>query len=439
MKKISFQKVFCFISFLFILSCCIFYGTRFIKYYIEEQKIEIAEANTLVKKIKENNNNKETFKDINGNNYFINNANNNYLLYSNILWRIIRINNDNSITVISDSALTSLAYGEYLNYQESYINKWLNYQEEEYTGILENHLNKPNTYLQKTKTCIDTIDTLNNDECKNNQTDNYISLLETKDFINIGNQNSYVVNDEQFYLVNSNSNKEIWYVDEVGNVKTNKGTDIIGIRPVITIKSNIDYQDGNGSKENPYKIEKENGLFGSYVKLDNEIWRIYQVNENDVRLVLNDYLKVNDTEFKHIYGTINSYHDDYSYNSIAYYLNHTFLNKLSYKNKIKEVTWTNGYYGSSSEYDYKTALNRTIKSKVALISMGDIILNGDLFNYFTLTGTKDKGSMVYAINQNKKLYGKSIQSKINVVPTISLDKNLLTKGNGTEKSPYEME
>lgn len=439
MKKLSFQKIFCFISFLFILSCCIFYGTRFIKYYIEEQKIEIAEANTLIKKIKENNNNKETFKEINDSSYFINNATNNYLMYSNILWRIIKINNDNSITAISDSSLTSLAYGEYLNYQESYVNQWLNSTEEDYTGILEKNLNNKETYLQKTKTCIDIIDTLNNDECKNNRQDSYISLLETKDFINVGNQNSYIVNNEQFYLVNSNTNKETWFVDEDGNVKTNKGTDIIGIRPVITIKSNIDYQDGNGSKENPYKIEKENGLFGSFVKLDNQMWRIYQVNENDVRLVLDDYLKVNDTELTHIYGTISSYHNDDSYNSIAYYLNHTFLNKLSYKNKIKEVTWTNGYYGSSSEYDYTTALNKTIKSKVGLISMGDIILNSELNNYFTLTGTKEKGSMVYAISKNKKLYGKSIQSKINVVPTISLDKTLLTKGNGTKNSPYEME
>ena len=39
MKKLSIQKVFCFISFLFILSCCIFYGTRFLKLYSENKKI----------------------------------------------------------------------------------------------------------------------------------------------------------------------------------------------------------------------------------------------------------------------------------------------------------------------------------------------------------------------------------------------------------------
>ena len=52
MKKLSIQKIFCFISFIFISSCCIYYGTRFIKLYSKNKEIEIKEANTLVKVIK---------------------------------------------------------------------------------------------------------------------------------------------------------------------------------------------------------------------------------------------------------------------------------------------------------------------------------------------------------------------------------------------------
>lgn len=439
MKKLNLQKIFCYISFLFILSCCIFYGTRFIKLYLAEKKIEIQEKNTLVKEIRDNSFGKDYFKEINNREYFINNTDNNYLLYSNLLWRIIKINDDNSITIISDSSLTSLAYGEYQNYQDSYVKSWLNISDKKYSGILEKHLNEKEKYLQPTNTCLDTVDLLNNNECQNITNENYISLLSTVDFVNIGSKDSYVINNEYFYLGNSNSNKEIWYVDNEGQITTNKGTDIIGIRPVITIKSNIDYISGDGTKNNPYKIETENGLFGSYVKLDNQIWRIYQVNETEVRLVLNDYLKVNNDNLQYIYSNLNSYHDDYKYGSIAYYLNNTFLKSLSYKDKIKEVNWTNGYYGINSNYDYTTALDTTVNSKVALISIGDIRLNNELDNYYTLTGNKTNGSMVYAINSNQKLFGKTIQNKINVVPAISLDKDLLTKGYGTLDSPYEME
>ena len=106
MKKINFQKIFCFISFLFILSCCIFYGTRFIKLYLENKEKLNIEKNTLVKVIRENNKESDNFKEINGSEYYVNNSDNNYLLYSNLLWRIIKINEDNSITVISENTQT---------------------------------------------------------------------------------------------------------------------------------------------------------------------------------------------------------------------------------------------------------------------------------------------------------------------------------------------
>jgi len=149
MKRINFEKIFCLISIIFILSCCLFYGTRFINLYKENKKIETIEKNSLVKVIKENNSENEYFKSVNGENYFTKKTANNYLLYSNILWRIIKVNNDNSLTVISDHSLTSLAFGMNTTYSESQVYKWLNKTEDEYSGILEKSLNNIETYLQK--------------------------------------------------------------------------------------------------------------------------------------------------------------------------------------------------------------------------------------------------------------------------------------------------
>ena len=112
MRKLSFQKIFCFFSVLFILGCFLYYGSRFVKLYLENKERETVEKNTLAKIIKDNNEDNESFKSINGENYFIKNTTNNYLWYSNILWRIIKVNGDNSVTVISENALSSLAYGK---------------------------------------------------------------------------------------------------------------------------------------------------------------------------------------------------------------------------------------------------------------------------------------------------------------------------------------
>ena len=437
MKKINIQKIFCFISLLFIFSCCIFYGTRFAKFYLKKKKVEIEEKNSLIKVIKENNQNNDNFKSVNGQNYFTGKDESNYLMYSNILWRIIKVNDDNTITAIANNSLTSLAYGNNLNYQESYIYKWLNTTNDESSGILEKVLNNKETYLDKVTTCLDTVDELTNNPCKNSNNDNYLTLLSVTDYLNIGSKDSYLSNEEYYYLVSSNKDNLAWYVKDDGNASVTGKSDIIGIRPVINIKANIDYVSGDGSSNNPYTIEKETSLFGSYVKLANDIWRIYQVNDNEIKLMLNDYLKVNDNNLTYKYSSNSSYYDDYSQGSIAYYLNHTYLSSLSYKDIIKETNWSNGTY--NNDYNYVSALKDEINSKVALMSIGNIFLNSDLTNYFTMTGTQNKGKTVYTIQKDKKLYTKQISSTLSVVPTISIDKDVLKKGNGTIDSPYEME
>lgn len=430
--------LFCMASFIFLLSCGIIYGYRFLTLYLDNKKTLNIEKNSLVKVIKSKNEENENFKEVNNSKYFINNSDNNYLLYSNILWRIIKVNEDNSIVAISDESLTSLAYGQDLNFDNSYIKKWLNKNEALESGILQNNLNKVDEYLVKIDSCLDSVDKLDNSECESIDNDNYFSLLSTKDLANIGKQ-SYLINGEFFYLNNTNSENKVWYVTDEGNLTLSNGTDIIGVRPVIKIKANVDYVSGDGSLENPYKIEKDSSLFGSYVKLDNDIWRIYQVNEDNIKLVLNDYLKVNGSYLSYKYSNNSSYHNDTVRGSIAYYLNNDYFNTLSYKDKLQECTWSNGYYGKSNNYDYKSSLETSINSKIALLSIGDIKLNNNLENYFTMTGTVLKGSLLYTNLANQKVYTKSIQAELNVVPTICFDKNLLTKGNGSIDSPFEME
>ena len=436
MKKLSFGKIFCFISFLFILSCCIFYGTRFIKLYVRNKKVEISEKNSLIKVLRENNEDNENFKVVNGINYFTGNTDKNYLSYMNILWRIIKVNADNSLTVISDSALSYLAYGKVEGYSESNIYKWLNKGDNDYSGILEKELNT--AYLSNVYTCADKLDELTNNPCTESNSDNYITLLSIMDYLNIGSKDSYLANGEYFYLSNMTTENKVWYVDEDGSVKYGTGLDPLGIRPVINIKPNIDYITGNGTLDNPYVADDKN-LFGSYVKLGNDIWRVYETDGEMVRLSLNDYLKVNGNNLTYRYSYNSSYHNDTVSGSIAYYLNNNYLNSLSYKDKIAEIKWSNGYYNNTNNFDYESALKDTVDTHVALLSIGNIFLNGSLHNYYTMTGSSNKGAMVYAINDNKRIYARQISTELNVVPAISIKKELLKKGNGTKDSPYEME
>ena len=120
------QKIFIFISFIFLLVCVLWYGGRAIYFYLDSRKTIENEDELLAQVIIDKNYGTDNFKKINGDNYFYNDAKTNYLTYSNILWRIIKVTKDNEIVLISENPLTVLAYGENKNLKSSYITKWLN-------------------------------------------------------------------------------------------------------------------------------------------------------------------------------------------------------------------------------------------------------------------------------------------------------------------------
>lgn len=438
--KVDYQKLFNTISIGFICACVLFYGARFTSLYIKNKKVEVENVNTLYKVIFNTNYGKENFVDIGGNHYFKNEVDNNYVTYSNILWRIIRINADNSVTLISENPLVSLAYKEEVNFEESYLNKWLNItEEEENTGILEYNLNNPDKYLLKNETCLDVVDKLSNQLCKTTYTDKYLGLMSTSDYVNTGAETSFINNNTKFYLSNTTDTNKIWYITDTNKVSYSDGTDLIGLRPVITVKGNINIVSGNGTLNSPYTFESEKGMFGAYVKLGKDTWRIYQVNEDTINLVSNNLLELNNEAMERIYTNKGYSYNSSKWNTLAYYLNNTYLNSLSYKDKIELNNWANGYYGADNNYNYKEALADTKDAYVGLLNITNIRLNNELKNYFLMTGNTKNGSLVYLASNNGTIYSTSSDEKNYILPTITIKKELLTKGEGTIDSPLEME
>lgn len=430
-SKISFQKIFNLVSFTFLLACVIFYGGRFIKLYLENYKVE--ETNSIANDIKESNKDNENFKNINSEYYFYGTDVNNYVSYSNLIWRVIKVNNDNSITIVLDNSITSLANSN------SSIDKWLNKTEEEYTGILENNLNNLNKYLTYTNTCKDVIEDTKNITCKETIEDTYITTPSLNDYVNTGGSNGFMNNEEYYYLINTNNENKYWYIDSDGKLGKTDGSDVLGVKPVITIKGTIELTGGNGTKDSPYTFEEETTLFGSYVKLGEDLWRIYEVNDDEIKLSLNNYLTINGTEEKYNYSQNGYYHNDTKTKTLAYYLKNTYLNSLSYKDLIKETKFANGLYSNTTEFDYTKVLNETVDTKVSVLSVGNPILNPELTNYFMSTGINKNSNYIYVFQNDFKLYTKTVTTSLKIVPTITIDKNILTKGTGTINDPLEVE
>ena len=85
-RKLNVQKTFCTISAGFILACAIFYGFRFLSLYLDNKKSLESKEDTLAKTIITNNNEDEDFKNINEEYYFNGKVEDNYVLYSNLLF-----------------------------------------------------------------------------------------------------------------------------------------------------------------------------------------------------------------------------------------------------------------------------------------------------------------------------------------------------------------
>ena len=420
------EKKFKIISLLFIVGCILFYGFRFIYYYNKfHKKSSNNSSEILAVTIQKqgivsdgdglyNNSGELVYKGVNVNNY---------LIYSNILWRIVKVNNDNSVVITTDSVISNLSYGETSEYLDSNIAEYL-INNGDNTGIFENILNDKSAYLTKNTICLDSITDASKITCKEKDTNNYISLLSIADFLNSKNEKSYLSNGKTFWLSNKYSNERVWYITSDGNLSNDKYSSIYGVRPVVTLKNTIGSIKGNGSLDNPFVIDKTKNIsFNSYVKLGNDLYTVYEKNDSAIKLVNTKLINADMSR------NLNYYNDGFNpktYGTLAHYLNNTYLNTLTYKNKLINCDYYTGNYTNN----YKDIYKSKVTTKVGLLSVLDINTNNTLINYLLLN---KNNNIVMSINNGKTYDINKIR------PTICIDKDSNFTGSGTTNDPYVLE
>lgn len=423
------EKKFRFISIIFIVLCFIFYGARFGYYYLKFNKKSSNNKSSEVLSSTIKNNNKIVTKGTglynnNGELVFKGKDVDNYLVYSGITWRIIKINTDDSITLITDNNLTNLAFDKTsTDFLKSNINDWLN-ENGDNTGIFESKLSDKHKYLVPNTICLDNITNLNNISCKKKDHTKYVTLLNIADYLNSKDTDSYINNTDSFWTVNKKDNSKVWYVNK-GNVSEDTSTSIHGVKAVVTLKNTIGKVSGKGTKENPYYIEKNNKSisFGNYVKLGNDLYRVYDIEKDTVKLVntglIDDmqtrYINYNKSEF----NPLSNY-------SVAQYLNYTYYNSLAYKNNLVDCDYYTGDYNT----DYKDIYSKKVTTKVGELSIADINLDNQNSNYFLLNR---HNNIVMSISDENTTTTNKIKN------TVCISKNNKFKGNGTENNPFELE
>lgn len=219
--------------------------------------------------------------------YYRGDVNNNYFRFANMLWRIIRINEDNSMRVILQSPIIEesnmfnySSIGEnllfnnanYTNNVLTILNTWKSNNLSLYTANIVNNQfcleENTNFSVNKNSTGVSTLG------CTNELTSD-IGLITVDELIHAGingksnylnyltanaNYNWWSLSSGGYNITNNIYNNYFIYVDQFGkinNVGTNGKNVIFKIRPVININKDV-LLIGEGTILNPYEISGGN-------------------------------------------------------------------------------------------------------------------------------------------------------------------------------------
>ena len=438
------EFLFNFFSIIIVIGIAVYFGARSL-YYYSKQNIKIQEeSQTLNGLIIHQNrvvqdNEDGLHQDSNGY-YFKGNITNNYVLFANRLFRVIRVNNDNSIKMVSESYAASFMWGDSSPYQESNLYNWLTKTSKEYSGIYYDTIPNVEKVLSKTKY---SEDILNGEKVKDGSKkgSEYVTTLGVKDYVLANGKSSYLNNGSVFFLLGLSNDDENLYIEDDGSIQKCDNLEGYGVRPVITLKKNIEVTTGDGTAQNPYVVAygEEKTAIDQYVKLGNDIWKIYSDKNGVLKLYKNEYIVDNNQEFLSSYSDTNSIFDLKDKKNIAYYLNNVYYNSLVYAPFLLDSEYYIGEISDDAGYDYTNIYKEKVVCKVGLLNIFDYNPASSLNNFFYLNTTSLVGSMEYNRSSNGILGEVDVRELRHVVPTISIQKNMIKSGNGTLSEPYVLE
>ena len=410
--------------------------------------------------------------------YIKGNPNNNYIWYSGFLWRIMGINADGTIRMITDENVTAIPWGEYNTAQDwdnSYAKEWLNNYF--YPRLKGNNIIKEETWCSETTTSSSSARTT----CENNlstQPSN-VGLMTLDEYNLAGSFNSYLKIGQYQWTMTPYSSSDAWYVYSSGHANDNSVTSTNGLRAVINVNSDVTITGGNGtlgatwsSQTGPYILNEdksvevtgklnEKATSGEYVLFVGRKYRVVDKDSNgNTKLILDSYYEETEgTVYTMSYGSNNTFSKD---TGIGQKLNSDVLNWLTNNSEsekaklVSDYTWYQNNFASGQSYS--VSLNeenptRSIQATVGLIRVGEM-LSGQSSSILTkgyTTASSDSNANTYwtmtpysssyawHVYSDGSAYYISVTSTYGLRAVIVVNSDVtITGGNGTWSNPYQI-
>ena len=393
---------------------------------------------------------------------------NNYIWYSGKLWRAVSIDpSDNSVKLVTQWNISAFPYNASGNtaFQGSHMEQWLN--DTSVDGFLGN-LREPESFIKTDSVWNATMTTETTKPEKTTMVTDAVGLLNiyeyTMSYKNATSSTGYLNNGLWWWPLTPYSTSRVWHMSSSGDSEHDRPVASYGSRPSINLKSAVKIIDGDGTSNNPYRLEGDTDntagallstrYSGEYIRFgtgDNNLYRIVS-HENGTGTKITSAVPLKDNgSYKTIaFGDNAIFSKD---NTIGTFLNGDYLTSDTYLtsdqlNMIEDnTTW---YLGTVGDANYKLAkyqdtasssiTTTTTTAKVGLLRLGELMAGQfDKYDnnttYWTLTpystsNVRNVDSNGYSDN-NSPTYSNGSRPSMNLKSTVTI-----VSGKGTKSDPF---
>ena len=402
---------------------------------------------------------------------------NNYIWYSGKLWRAVSIDpSDNSVKLVTQWDISAVPYNPSGNtaFEGSYMETWLN--DTSVDGFLGN-LREPEKFIKMDSKWNATMTEETTKPVETTMVEDTVGLLNiyeyTMSYSGTDASNGYLNNGLIWWTLTPYSSSYVRHVDSDGFADNVSPSNAYGTRPAINLKSSVKVVSGDGSENNPYRLEGDNDTnlngtllntrySGEYIKFgegENTLYRIVSHETSGLTKITSaEPLKSGGTFVTSAFGSNRTFSSN---NTIGSFLNGDYLTSYvgsSYGNMIEEsTTWYLGTVGFGASYrlaKYSSATGNdlttnTTTAQVGLLRLGELMA-GQFDRYVIKGGSSSTGFTTdywtltpYSASYVRNVYnygGASTDGPSNTNgtrPAMNLKSNvIITGGSGTKSDPF---
>ena len=394
---------------------------------------------------------------------------NNYIWYSGKLWRAVSIDpSDNSVKLVTQWNISSIPYNADGNtaFQGSYMEQWLN--DTSVDGFLGN-LREPDKFIKTDSVWNATSTTETTKPAKTTMVTDAVGLLNVYEYTmshkNAIDFTGYLNNVLYWWTLTPYSTSSVRNVYDHGYVYNISPTISRGSRPSINLKSAVKIIDGDGTVDNPYRLQGDNDsptgallstrYSGEYISFgtgENNLYRIVS-HENGTGTKITSAIPLKESSsYKSIkFGSNVTFTKD---NTIGTFLNGDYLTSGTYLtsdqvNMIEDnTTWYLGTVGSGTNYKlakYQDATSSslttsTTTAQIGLLRLGELMAGqfdeyGNNVEYWTLTPL-DASNVRYVADSGYSYYDSPTYS-YGSRPSMNLKSTVkIVSGTGIKSDPF---